>query len=124
MVYEQRTLTEIIASDLEEMKDKRTPVKPSLFEKMGVKKISPYKLHVNPDDEFSDPHIGPNDSIVSNYSQIARKNASFSYDVFSEPIIVIKLACGEYLILNGHHRWAGALQAHVTKVRVSITDGT
>ena len=87
-----------------------------------IKKISPDKLHANPDDEFTDPNIGPNDSIVSNYSSIARKNYYLKLPVYDEPIIVSKLKGGDYLILNGHHRWAGAIEAHIPKVRVQITD--
>ena len=79
-------------------------------------------LHANPDDEFSMGTIGPNDSIISNYCQIARREYSLSEAVYDEPIIVNKLERDGYLILNGHHRWAGAIMAHVPKVRIAIVN--
>ena len=43
-------------------------------------------------------------------------------NVYPEPIIVNRLKMGDYLILNGHHRWAGAVKAGVPKVRILVTD--
>ena len=124
MAYGLTDMSRRIAEDLKMMEGHRATVKAYLFEKIGTRKVSPDKLHVNPDDEFSDPNIGPNNAIIENYSQIARRNSAEGLLVYEEPIIVNKLREGGYLILNGHHRWAGAIRARVKEVRISITDPT
>lgn len=115
-------IKKLIREDLEEMDGKRDVVKAGVLDRMLIKKVPPRQLHVNPVDEFSFPDIGPNESIVTNYSQIARRNDSLGEPVFEEPIVVNKLRGGGYLILNGHHRWAGAVQAYVKTVRIQITN--
>ncbi|MBO7709865.1 MAG: ParB N-terminal domain-containing protein [Lachnospiraceae bacterium] len=122
MASQTRNLQQRIKNDIESYHGNPDTVKPGVLEKMGTKKVPPARLHANPDDEFSDPRIGPNDSIISNYSQIARWNHSSGMPVYEEPIMVNKLRQGDYLILNGHHRWAGALQANVPTVRIKILD--
>ena len=120
MAYVKSGYMKLVLEDLEGLEARGPVVKASLVEKMTVKSVSPHKLHANPDDEFSQPDIGPNDSIIANYSQIARRSQAFHSPVFEEPIIVYKLKYDGYLILNGHHRWAGAIDACVPKVRISI----
>ena len=115
-------IKKLIREDLEKMEGKRDVVKAGVLDRMLIKKVPPKQLHVNPADEFSFPDIGPNDSIVTNYSQIARRSDSLGEPVFEDPIIVNKLREGGYLILNGHHRWAGAIQAHMKTVRIQITN--
>ena len=102
MAYEKSFIITHIREDLEKTEGKRDVVKANPIEMMMVKKVSPEELHVNPADEFSFPDIGPNDA------------------VFEEPILVNKIKYGGYLILNGHHRWAGALKARVKKIRIKI----
>ena len=111
-----------IQEDLKRMEGHRETVKAGLLEKAGIKKVSPSKLHVNPDDEFSSPDIGPNESIVENYSSLARRQYALGNPVFEEPLQVNKLRQGDYLILNGHHRWAGAIRACVPTIRIRILD--
>jgi hypothetical protein len=122
MAFEKSAMHTKIREDLEGMQDKRETVKASFFEKMFVKKASPKDLHVNPADEFTHADVGPNDAIMENYCQLARRNDSLGLPVFEEAIQVNKLKDGGYLILNGHHRWAGAFKACIPKVRISITD--
>ena len=122
MAGNSRNLQQRIKDDIESYHGHPDTVKPGFLEKAGIKKVPPSRLHANPDDEFSDPRIGPNDSIISNYSQIARRNYSTGDAVYQEPIMVNKLRQGDYLILNGHHRWAGALLACVPTVRIRILD--
>lgn len=122
MAYEQKSLEVIIREDLEKMEGRRECVKPSFLEKMRAKKVKPSELHVNPDDEFTFPDIGPNVAIVENYSRIARRQYSLGEDVFEEPLSVLKLRQGGYLILNGHHRWAGAVRARVPTIRIKVQD--
>ena len=120
MAGNSRNLQQRIKDDIESYQGEPDTVKPGFLEKAGIKKVPPSRLHANPDDEFSDPRIGPNDSIISNYSQIARRNYSTGDAVYQEPIMVNKLRQGDYLILNGHHRWAAAIKCGLKKVRAVI----
>lgn len=120
MAYERSFIITRIREDLEKMDELRQVVKAGPFETLLVKKVSPEELHVNPADEFTFPDIGPNESIIENYSQIARRSEALKMEVFEEPILVNKLKNGGYLILNGHHRWAGALKARVKKIRIKV----
>jgi hypothetical protein len=120
MSYEPVDIYKIIREDLEQMDGKLTPVKVNLLTRKTTHYASPRELHVNPDDEFSMPSVGPSESIISNYSSIARRNAVSHEKVYPEPIIVYKLKSDGYMMLNGHHRWAGALIAGVNKVHISI----
>lgn len=122
MAYGQTNLQAMIQEDLEKMKGRLNPVKAGFLEKRGIKKVSPTQLHVNPADEFSFPSIGPNLAIVENYSSLARRQYSMGDLVFEEPLQVNKLSQGGYLILNGHHRWAGAIRACVPTIRIKIID--
>ena len=122
MAYGQTELTAMIQQDLEMMEGRREPVKAGFLEKMGVKKVKPTLLHVNPDDEFSDPAIGPNLAIVENYSTLARRLSGENQPVYEEPVQVIKLKEDGYMLLNGHHRWAGSIRARVSTIRIKIQD--
>ena len=122
MAFEKSVMHTRIREDLEKMQDKRETVKPNIFEKLFIKKALTSELHVNPEDEFTYANVGPNDAIMENYRQIARRNSSLGLPVFEEPVQVNKLRQGGYLILNGHHRWAGAVKARIPKVRISIVN--
>ncbi len=122
MRYGKSAFDKIISENLKKTEGHREVVKAGLTERIGVKKVSPSMLYVNPDDEFSFPDIGPSDSIIENYCQIARRNYALGMPVFSDPIVVNKLRQGGYMILNGHHRWAGATKARIPKVRISIVN--
>ena len=122
MAYVKSALFQMIQDDLAQTEGRRETVKAGILEKAFVRKTSPKRLHVNPNDEFASSEIGPNESIVSNYSAIARRNREFDLDVFDEPIVACKLKAGGYMILNGHHRWAGAMRACAPNVRVRIMD--
>ena len=65
MAFKNTAVSKMIREDLEKTQGGYEIVQASLFERMGVKKVPPSELHVNPNDEFSDPEIGPNDSIVT-----------------------------------------------------------
>ena len=122
MAFQKSMMHAKIQEDLEQMQDKRMPVKAGFIEKSFKRTASPEELHVNPEDEFTHADIGPNDAIMENYSQIARRNQSLGLPVFEEAIHVNKLKDGGYLILNGHHRWAGAVKARIPKIRIKIDD--
>ena len=82
---------------LDAMKDYSSlarPVKASFLERMFIEKAPVLKLYPNPDDEFTNPEIGPNYEIVGNYV-----DNIVAYDKYSrvpkiEPIIVEKISTG------------------------------
>ena len=115
-------LERMIQEDLHNMEGRRETVKAGLLEKLHPKKVKPSVLHVNPSDEFTFPDIGPNAAIVENYCTLARRLYSMGQRVFDEPLQVNKLKQGGYLILNGHHRWAGAIRACVPTIRIQVLD--
>ena len=41
---------------------------------------------------------------------------------FEEPIMVAKMEQGDYMIVNGHHRWAAAVKLGLDKVRVVVVN--
>jgi len=41
---------------------------------------------------------------------------------FEEPIMVAKMDHGDYMIVNGHHRWAAAIKVGLDKVRVIVVN--
>ena len=115
---------EYVLDDLENYTTLSTPRKATLLERLLIRKVPIEKLHPNPEDEFADPNIGPNNNIVGEYSnQIAFSNG---YNTISkiEPIVVEKLSTGGYIILNGHHRWLAARKMNVKKVPVQIVNMT
>ena len=109
--------------DIQRYKDRRETVRVGLIERLMVKKISPELLHPNPDDEFTYVNIGPSERIIEQYAKEARRRQDLNLDIFEEPVLIQKMEyTGEYIILNGHHRWAAALKARIPKIRVSIVN--
>ena len=108
-----------VMDDVEECKN-YTVVKANIIERFLVKNISPYDLHANPDDEFAQPAVGPNDKIISDYVQMIPMLKRMDEDIFSDPVIAVKLSPKGYRILNGHHRWAAALKTGVSRLRTKI----
>ena len=79
-------------------------------------------MHANPDDDFCDPKVGMNESIVDKYIQEGEKIVKEGGECFEEPIMVAKLSDGDYMIINGHHRWAAAIKMGLDRVRVVIAN--
>ena len=122
MTYDASDIKSWIREDLKFTEGRRETVKAGLLERRIPKKVKPEELHVNPDDEFTFPDIGPNDAIIENYSTLARRYFALKEPVYPEPLQVLKLKMGGYMILNGHHRWAGALKARVPTIRIVVSD--
>ena len=118
----QLNLMDRIRVDINKYQNRRDIIRAGIVERLMVRKVAPEKLHPNPVDEFTHPDVGPNYAIISDYAEQARHCIRFELEVFEEPIIVEKVRFGGYMILNGHHRWAAALQASVPKVCVSIVN--
>ena len=85
-----------------------------------MRTLSPKDMHVNPEDEFADPEIGPSDRIINEYMHEVQRLYMERRSLFPSPIVVYKMAKGGYLILNGHHRWAAAIKCGLKKVRATI----
>ena len=111
-----------ILADIDRYKDTQELVKASFLERALTRKVSPDQLHPNPEDEFCFPEIGPNSSIITKYCQEALRLVDCGLPVFPEPIQVVKMKPDGYMILNGHHRWAAAVQVALKKIQVEIVN--
>ena len=109
-----------IQEDLDAYEGKREIVRTSLLERLAVHRLSPEDMHVNPDDEFANPRVGPSDRIINEYVDEIKMMRDELWDIFPQPIVVYKMKPEGYLILNGHHRWAAALKSGLRKVRATI----
>ena len=109
-----------VQEDLEAYEGKREVVRASLFERLVVRRIAPEDMHVNPDDEFADPEIGPSDRIINEYMHELVRLYRDKEPIYPSPIVVFKLASEGYMILNGHHRWAAAVRSGWGKLRAVI----
>ena len=110
--YDERVL-----EDIKNNIGLETPVKSGILRRLVTNKLSVNKIHPNPVDEFCDPKIGPNFGIVGNYVDKFLNNPAFG-----DPLIVHRIATGEYMILNGHHRWLAAIRAGKKTVPVQLVD--
>lgn len=115
-------LLDKVEEDLALYDGKRELVKAGFLERHFVKSAPPSKLHVNPEDEFCDPNIGPNNEILQKYSSGIRKNGYLGQPPFEEPIEVAKMKPEGYMILNGHHRWLAAVKKNLKKVPIEIVN--
>lgn len=106
------------------------PVRAGFLRRRFIRRADIRKLHPNPDDEFCFPEIGPNYSILSDYAATFARYGTKPADMqfvdttAKEPIEVERTMPDGYMILNGHHRWGGAIQAGKTKVSIRIIDLT
>ena len=111
-----------IQEEVAKYMDSREIVRAGILEVLTTRFLSPDQMHPNPEDEFCDPDVGPNESIVEKYLDEARSNLQAGEDSFDEPIMVAKMKKGDYLIINGHHRWAAAVKVELKRVRVVVAN--
>ena len=116
------TISTRIKKDVEAYSGKRQMVRASIIDIMTVRHLSPDQMHANPDDDFVSPNIGPNEEILEKYIEEAKRNLQMGEMSFDEAIMVSKLEEGEYMIVNGHHRWAAAIKVGLTEVRVVVVN--
>ncbi|MBE5807916.1 MAG: transcriptional regulator [Clostridiales bacterium] len=125
MANSNTELERFVAAEVERYKGVSVPIRAWLPERIFIRKIACGKLHPNPLDEFCDPDIGPEHSIISAYEkQIAFGMLHTRVDPIEDPLIVEKMHPGGYMILNGHHRWAAAMRRHLKKVPVRVVNVT
>lgn len=111
-----------IQEDLAKYSGRREIVRADFMEVLTVRHLSPDQMHPNPEDEFCDPDVGPNEEILERYVDEARENLEAGAVSFEEPIMVAKMKEGDYMIINGHHRWAAAVKVELDQVRVVIAN--
>lgn len=111
-----------IKKDVENYSGKRQIVRASIIDIMTVRHLSLDQMHANPDDDFVNPKVGPNEEIIEIYIEEARRDMEMGAMSFDEPIMVAKMEDGEYMIVNGHHRWAAAIKVGLTQVRVVVVN--
>lgn len=113
---------EKVLNDIEKYNGIRKTKKAGFIERCMQKFCNPNMLHPNPNDEFSQPSVGPNFGIVGQYTELARYNQLHEITVFEEPLIVQKMDPDGYLLLNGHHRWFAAVRMGIKKVHIQIVN--
>ena len=119
----QTALGRRVAEDIGRYRNNRELVRSTLFQRLTTHFVSPEVLHPNPEDEFSDPRIGPDDRIVARYCRIALQSfAEGDRKIFHDPVLVVRMKPDGYMIINGHHRWAAAVQVNAPRLRVSIVN--
>ena len=121
---ENISLSEFIEKDVNENKGRLVPVRASLPEIKIVKKLKLNKIHLNPDDEFCDPKIGPSQSAINKYVQMISRYGTLMPNADDEPLIVQKVHPDGYMLLNGHHRWAAAYTLGFEPLPVRIVNLT
>ena len=115
---------EFIASEVKKYKGVYVPVKAGILRRALIRWAPCASLHPNPDDEFCSPKVGPNYQIISEYMYSFRLERQSSKQYCEEPLIVEKIRPDGYMILNGHHRWAAALQLGFRRIPIEIVDLT
>ena len=115
-------LMQLITDDIDRYKGSRKLIHASLIERLFKHTIAVSELHPNPDDEFAEPSIGPNESVISKYMEEIKEDQRWQQEIFSGPILVQKMKPDGYMIINGHHRWAAAVQLGIPKIRAAIVN--
>ena len=113
-----------IAEEIKKIKGVYVPVKAGILRRALIRWAPCKKLHPNPDDEFCMPKVGPNYGIISDYMNRFREERRHSRQYCDERLVVERIRPDGYLILNGHHRWAAALQLGYPSIPVEIVDLT
>ena len=111
-----------VQNDVAKYSGARQKVRANIIDLLTVRHLPPDKLHANPDDDFCNLKVGPNEEIVDKYIEEARRDMEVGEMSFDEAIMIAKLENGEYMIVNGHHRWAAAIKVGLTQVRVVVVN--
>ena len=111
-----------VVADAARYQDRRNAVRAGILERILTRRIPTDYLHPNPGDEFSDAKIGPNDEIISHYVEEISRCKRNGLPIFEEPVIVQKMGKREYMLLNGHHRWAAAVKTSTKRLHAVIVN--
>lgn len=116
---------QLVLEELKKYEKLNHPVRTGLVKRLLVRKLPIRKLHPNPEDEFCDPAIGPNYSIIADYEKNFRELMRMQMPPigpYDEPLMVGKMSTGGYMILNGHHRWMAARRLGIRELPVQIVN--
>jgi len=112
----------LVTEDIRSYAGLNHPVKTALPERLFHRWMKLKNIHPNPDDEFTNPAIGPNFEIVGNYVRnMADKTGSQKK---MDPLFVEKMSAGGFMLLDGHHRWLAAHRLNMYTARVRILNVT
>ena len=100
------------------------PVKTFFLVRSCIRRLPLSRLHPNPEDEFTNPEIGPNEEVVNEYTIKFAKSLTDANPYHIPPLIVERLSTGDYMILNGHHRWLAAKRLGWKKLPVMVVNMT
>lgn len=112
----------LVLYDLKSYKDIARPVRSSILTRLCVRKLPLSMMHPNPEDEFCDPAIGPNEGIISRYIEEFRYRLEKGEKVVDEKLMVEKMSTGGYMLLNGHHRWMAAAKIRLKTLPVQVVN--
>ena len=111
-----------IQDDVAKYSKGREMVRANFIDILTVRHLPPDQMHANPDDDFVNPKVGPNEQIIEKYIEEAKQDMMAGEMSFDEAIMVAKLDDGDYMIVNGHHRWAAAIKVGLKEVRVVVVN--
>ena len=111
-----------VQDDVAKYSKGREMVRANFIDILTVRHLPPDQMHANPDDDFVNPKVGPNEQIIEKYIEEAKHDMMAEEMSFDEAIMVAKLDNGEYMIVNGHHRWAAAIKVGLKEVRVVVVN--
>lgn len=112
----------LVLDDIKRLIGISRPVRSSILHRLLIRKLPITALHPNPNDEFCDPQIGPNEGIIADYMKAYRVNQLHGDPPISEKLTVERMSTGGYMLLNGHHRWMAAAKMGLEQVPVSVVN--
>ena len=115
-----------VSDEVEKYRGVYRPVRASLLHRLLIRRVACKRIHPNPDDEFCDPRVGPNDQIISGYVDVIKRDKRSPRFVkcFDEPVMVERIYPDGYMLMNGHHRWAATLRMGVPKIHCKVVNTT
>ena len=116
---------EFLEQEVRDSKGLYFPVKTKALVRAMTHSAAVSDLHPNPDDEFCKPDIGPNYEVIARYKKEFLDAQKMGQPFYSgEPLYVEPTYPNGYRIVNGHHRWAAAVQIGQTKLPIRIINLT
>jgi len=100
------------------------PVRAGLPERLFIRSLPIGRIHPNPNDEFTHADVGPNHEIVSRYADKWSMLLRHGHAPEIEPLCVEKMSAGDYMLLDGHHRWYAAHRLSLRKLPVHVMNVT
>ena len=117
---------DFISEEVKKYKGVYHPIRVGLLHRLLVRYVPCKRIHPNPDDEFCDPRIGPNNEIISRYAEEIRveRIKEGTAKPFKERVMIQRIYPDGYMLLNGHHRWGAAIRMGQPKIRAKVVNLT